>query len=421
MKSSSSGLLVLAGFAVVFALVAADSGHTNNNKHELIANRNLQQRDYTLPAMPAYAALPVNTKLPDPFRFMRGFSMKRKEEWKYRRAEIAALAQEFQYGYKPNTPASAVSGAMTGNTFTVTVNNQDKSIAFNCAITYPGTGTKPYPAVIGIGASNLNNAVLLSMGVAVITFPNNQIAEQQNGSSRGKGLFYQLFGSNHSASATMAWAWGVSRLIDALEKTPAANIDASRLGVTGCSRNGKGALVAGAFDERIQLTLPQEPGAGGAASWRISDAQKTAGKNVQTLQQIVTENVWFKADFPRFANTSSKLPIDQHSVMALCAPRALLVIENTSVDWLSPVSSWITAHAARKVWQALGVPHKMGYSQVGAHNHCAFPNSQIPELKAYIDQYLIGNANPAVPVMRTDGGFAVDENQWIDWKVPKLK
>ena len=93
-------------------------------------------------------------------------------------------------------------------------------------------------------------------------------------------------GSNHPTGALMAWAWGVSRLIDAIEKTPEVRIDAKHLAVTGCSRNGKGALAAGAFDERIALTIPQESGSGGAASWRVSDFQ---GPGVQRLRQIVTE------------------------------------------------------------------------------------------------------------------------------------
>src|SRR5699024_9940188 len=103
-------------------------------------------------------------------------------------------------------------------------------------------------------------------------FPNNELAQQRGPQSRGKGKFYKMFGdsSAHSAGALMAWAWGVSRLIDALESTPGTKINYHRLGVTGCSRNGKGALVAGAFDERIILTIPQESGAGGVASWRIS-------------------------------------------------------------------------------------------------------------------------------------------------------
>ncbi|WP_077924337.1 dockerin-like protein [Spirosoma sp. 209] len=377
-------------------------------------------RDYSIPPMPAYASLTSNPKLPDPFLFMNGMRMTSKDEWKYRRAELAALAQEFEYGYKPNTPSSAVTGSFADNRVTVSVTDNGKTISFVCSITYPTTGSKPYPAIVGIGGSNLNNTALLNMGVAIITFPNNQVAQQTNGSSRGKGLFFDMYGSDHSASATMAWAWGVSRLIDALEKTPAANIDPARLGVTGCSRNGKGALTVGAFDERIKLTIPQEPGAGGAASWRISDAQLAGGKTVQTLSQIVNENVWFRQSFSQFSKTSDKLPFDQHSVLALCAPRALLVIENTSIDWLSPVSSWNTAHAAHKVWQALGIPDRMGFSQIGGHNHCALPDSQLPELRAYVEKFLIGTGTGNTSIMRTDGGFTVDESTWIDWTVPSL-
>jgi len=374
-----------------------------------------------IPQMPSYASLPSNSKLPDPFKFMNGKRVTRKKDWKNRRAEIAALAQEFEYGYKPVTPYKATTGVFSANMVTVTVTDQGKSISFNCTITYPTTGSKPYPAVIGIGASNLNNTALLNMGVAVINFPNNRVAEQNTASSRGKGLFYDMFGADHSASATMAWAWGVSRLIDALEKTPDANIDASRLGVTGCSRNGKGALVVGAFDERIKLTIPQEPGAGGAASWRISDAQLATGKKVQTLSQIVTENVWFRNNFSQFSKTADKLPFDQHSIVALCAPRAVLVIDNTTIDWLSPISSWAGANAAHKVWQALGVPDNMGISQVGGHNHCAFPDAQLPELTAFVQKFLVGTGSANTAIMKTDGSFTFDEATWVDWTVPVLK
>src|SRR5690606_39676002 len=161
----------------------------------------------------------------------------------------------------------------------------------------------------------------------------------------GNGKFYTLYGSNHGAGAMTAWAWGVSRLIDALEKTPSANIDASRLGMTGCSRNGKGALIAGALDERILLTIPQESGSGGSASWRVSDAQKAAGQNVQTLSQIVTENVWFRSSFSQFANSANRLPFDHHQVMGMIAPRALLVIENTSMEWLGNLSAYTASVA----------------------------------------------------------------------------
>jgi hypothetical protein len=97
----------------------------------------------------------------------------------------------------------------------------------------------------------------------VITYPNSLIAQQNsNPASRGVGLFYNLYG-NVTASAMMAWVWGASRLIDTLEQIPQAQINVQRLAVTGCSRNGKGALMAGAFEPRFALTIPQESGSGG--------------------------------------------------------------------------------------------------------------------------------------------------------------
>ena len=98
--------------------------------------------------------------------------------------------------------------------------------------------------------------------VAVLTYPNSLIAQQNsNPASRGVGLFYNLYG-NVSASAMTAWVWGASRIIDTLEMTPAAQINTGRMAVTGCSRDGKGALMAGAFETRFALTIPQESGSG---------------------------------------------------------------------------------------------------------------------------------------------------------------
>lgn len=374
----------------------------------------------TIPAMPSYASLPSNSRLPDPFMFMNGTRMTSRDQWDCRRAEIAALAQEFEYGYKPNTPYSATTGSFSSNRVTVNVSDNGRSISFSCSISYP-SGNGPFPAIIGIGGSNLNNSALTSMGVAVITFPNNEIAEQTNSGSRGRGKFYDMYGSSHSAGAIMAWSWGVSRLIDALEKTPSARIDASRLGVTGCSRNGKGALAAGAFEERIKLTIPQESGSGGAASWRVSDWQKSQGQNVQTLSQIVGENCWFRANFNQFSSTANKLPFDHHMIAALCAPRALLIIENTSMEWLGNVSTWATGNVAHMVWQGLGVPDRMGFSQVGHSDHCGFPSSQQPELSAYVQKFLIGTGSGNTTIMRTDGNLTFDRARWVDWTVPTLQ
>ena len=379
--------------------------------------------DYVVPSMPPFSSLPENTYLPDPFRFMSGSRMTTIDQWPCRRMEIAELVEEFELGYKQETPYSATTGDFnsTLNRLAVTVNDNGTQISFNCYITYPSTGSAPYPAMIGCGFSSLDNVALSNMGVAVISFPSDEIGQENGGSSRGVGKFYDMYGSGHSAGALMAWAWGMDRMIDAIEKTPAANIDPNRLGVTGCSRWGKGALVCGAYDERIKLTIPQESGSGGAASWRVSDWQGSNGESVQTLCQLVTENVWMRANFNQFCGHTNKLPFDHHEIEGLCAPRALLVIENSSMAWLGNVSTWTTGNVAHKIWEALGIPDVMGYSSVGGHNHCQFPASQLPELTAYVQKFLVGGGVADTNVMKCDGGIIYNESQWVNWSVPNLQ
>ena len=374
----------------------------------------------TVPPMPSYASLPNNSFLPDPFTFLNGSRMTTKAEWACRRAEIADAgagvrvrlqAQHAVFRHHRLAQREHRDGDRRRTT--------EGRLTFNASITYPSTGSAPYPAIIGVGASSLNNSALSSMGVAVINLPNDQIAQQNGQGSRGVGRFYDMYGSGHSAGALMAWAWGVSRLIDALEKTPAANIDTTRLGVTGCSRNGKGALAVGAFDERIKLTIPQEPGSGGSGTWRVSNWMLSQGQSTQTLGQIVGENVWFRSNFSQFSSTVPKLPFDHHSIEGLVAPRALLVIEN-NILWLGPQSSWTGANAARRIWDALGISDRMGYSLTTEHGHCGFPSSQQAEVNAYVQKFLIGGGTGNTNVMRNDPGVPFNQGMWINWTTPAL-
>lgn len=406
-------LTQLIGSAVAGCLVSC----TANESSQAIPNRLVA---CPAPALPMFDQLPVINALPNPFATASGKLITSKKQWACRSAEIGAQAQAYELGEKPGKPES-VTAELKDESLVVTVADKGKSISFAAKITYPKVGKAPYPAVIGMGGSWINNEELANHGVAVIQFPNNEIAEQLNGGSRGKGKFFELYGADHSAGALMAWAWGVSRLIDGLEKTSASQINPDRLGVTGCSRNGKGALVAGAFDERIKLTIPQESGSGGSASWRVSDDQKAQGQNVQTLAQIVTENVWFMDDFKRFGQAANRLPIDHHSLMAMLAPRGLLVIENTSMEWLGNRSAYTAAYAAREVWRAFDAEHNFGFSQLGGHNHCQLPAAQVPEVNTFVQKFLLDNPGANTSLFKSDAVFELDRERWIDWKTPKLK
>ncbi|KAJ7281547.1 Glucuronoyl esterase catalytic domain from Hypocrea Jecorina [Mycena rebaudengoi] len=367
------------------------------------------------PAIPSLSSY-NNAALPDPFTFANGAKVQTTADWACRAAEISTLMQMDELGTMPGTPTS-VNASFSGTTLTITVTDVGKSITFSPTITYPTTGTAPFPAIIGIGGISIPRPA----GVAIINFNNNDIAQQTDGSSRGKGKFFTLYGSDHSAGATLAWAWAVRRIMDALEKTPAARINTTRVGVSGCSRNGKGAIIAGAFEPRIALTIPQESGSGGTDTWRISDSINNNGTSTQTASEIVQENVWFSPNFNQFANSVNELPFDHHLLLGMVAPRGLFVIDQVGIDWLGPFSSYGSLVAGRTIWTALGATTSMGFSQAASHTHCAFPSSQQTQLNAFVNRFLL-DQNVDTNIATTAGGysFAIPNAQWAPWTPPTL-
>lgn len=258
--------------------------------------------------------------------------------------------------------------------------------------------------------------------VALLNYDNDNIALENDASSRGQGLFYNLYGANHNASSMIAWTWGVSRIIDVLEVTPSANINPSKIAVTGCSRDGKGALTVGAFEPRIALTVAQESGSGGDACWRLSLFEQNSGSVVQTATEIVTENVWFSSLFNNYVNTLNVLPFDHHLLAALIAPRGLLGLENTDYVWLSPLSNYGCMVATHTVFQALGVTSNHGFIQQGGHAHCAFPANQTAPLDAFFQRFL-QDQNVSTSFFSTNNvfnGVPWVESNWINWTTPTL-
>jgi hypothetical protein len=377
--------------------------------------------DCAIAALPSADALPAFEKHHDPFVMLDGSRITKKAEWRCRRAEIVAQLEQYEAGPKPTVVPEDVSATFAGNTLSITVRSGAASIDFEVEIERPATATGPAPLSIAFNFETLDASVFADNGVATLVYNNDAMGAESGGSSRGTGLFYELYGSDHPASSMVAWAWGVSRIIDAIEQTPAANIDADRVAVTGCSRYGKGALLAGALDERIVLTMPQESGAGGSASWRVSQAQSQMGESVQTLSSAAGEQPWFRASFGQTFGGSNvtKLPFDHHMVMGLVAPRALLVLDNR-IDWLGIDSTFTAGSIAHAIWQAHGVPDQMGYWQSGGHTHCQFPAQQREILDAYVKKFLVGTGTGDTTVLRAENADA-DLERWMDWTPPVLE
>jgi len=368
-----------------------------------------------IPAMPAVSALQDVAPMPDPFTSMSGSAVTTKDQWRCRREEIAAMAEYYELGDKPRYPET-VTGAMSGSTLTVTVTDQGKSISFAVTITTPA-GSGPFPAVIGYGGGSLGTA-LSGLPVATINYDNFGLAT--DGTTHGQGLFYDLYGSSHSAGAIMAWAWGTSRIVDALMATPEAGIDPTHLAVTGCSRNGKGAFVAGVYDQRIALTIPQEGGSGGCSSWRVIAYDKAQGANIEQISNVAGGTNWFRPSFSgTFSSATNKIPYDHHELAGAVAPRALLSIENV-IDWLGPDATFANNVATREVFDALGAPDAHTYSLPPAHDHCQLPSSQVHWVQSYVKKYLLGQPGESSAI-ETPAGYTFDRAKWIDWTTPELQ
>jgi hypothetical protein len=355
-----------------------------------------------------------NTKLPNPFQFLNGSKVNTKSDWSCRRDEIRAVFQRYELGPMPPTPT--ITASMAPNKLSINITaSSGKSISFSVSVKYP-SGSGPFPALIALGGASIP----VPASVAVITYNNEEIAATD---PRGKGKFYDLYGSGHKAGGLIAWAWGVARIMDALEKLGpgSTKINAAKVAVTGCSRNGKGAMMAGAFDDRIQLTIPQEAGSGGMGCWRIVGEMKRNGTKVEDAAQIVNGDGWFSTDFSSVVDKLEQLPEDHHMLAGLIAPRPLLVIENSGIDYLGPISTFGCATAARIIYEALGAADTLGFSQT-AHgsSHCQLPSNQNADVAAFFNTYLLDQATANTKIFKTDKTYAFDLVRWVDWVAPAL-
>ncbi|TFK72242.1 hypothetical protein BDN72DRAFT_876560 [Pluteus cervinus] len=141
---------------------------------------------------------------------------------------------------------------------------------------------------------------------------------------------------------------------------------------------------------------------------------------MMTASEIVGENVWFSTNFNAFSNSVPSLSFDHHLLPGLIVPRGLFVIENSSQVWLGDLSSYQCPRIGHRIYEAFGVPNNMGVSQVGNHNHCAFPAGQQAELTAFINKFLLGQTNTNTNILRSDGSANFPEAQFVDWTTPTL-
>lgn len=323
-------------------------------------------------ARPAADELPVIADLPDPFVFNDGKRVESRDNWEKRRAELKELVQYYQFGHLPpplplakpveiETRTSAASGAIEKRL--VLKIGKDDALRTTLDLTIP-SGKGPFPVIIrgDLCWGKLKPEILaeaVKRGYMVAEFDRTEIAPDHKTTRTG---LYPLF-PEHDPSAMAAWAWGYHRVIDYLVTLEV--VDKGKIIVTGHSRGGKATLLAGAMDERIALTNPNNSGCGGAGCYRY---QAPKSEDIA----VITKNFphWFCPRFRDFVGKVDRLPIDQHSIKSIVAPRALLTTEALGDLWANPEGTQVTHAAAREVFDFLGARDKIGiYFREGKHDH----------------------------------------------------
>ncbi len=374
--------LILMLFLVVFSMSGCQKAYTQD-----------------APDLPAFETLTLQNQLPDPLMMSDGTRVSSVDQWNsIRRPEIKHLFCHYMYGYAPAGPDNITykvkrvdpnylgaratlkqvvinfgpKGTLPINLLLVTPNKVSPAPVF-LGLNFMGNHTvleDPLISLSTVWVSNKGRGVVanrateasrgtsssrwpievaIDRGYAVATFYYGDIDPDKPDYLDGVQASYysdgQVKPAQHQWGSIAAWSWGLSRAVDYLVSD--SRIDSKRIAVMGHSRNGKAALLAGAMDERISLVISNQSGCGGA-----SLSRRRFGETVKKINDRFEH--WFNAEFKKFNEKEDYLPFDQHMLIALVAPRPVLVASASGDKWADPAGEFMALKAANPAYRLLG-------------------------------------------------------------------
>jgi hypothetical protein len=369
---------------------------------------------------PDPARLPSHPELPDPLLTFNGEPVTSKQQWiDKRRPELKALFEHYMYGRAPQPPDKVTAAVEREDQqfFGGKATKKEVTLSFgppsapklHLLLVVPNARSKPAPAFIGINFYG-NHTVVKDPSIARPTAwvpsgapgAKDNLATEAGRGAQAEGWALEASIDRGYAIATFycgdvdpdradvregiqphflkpgqdkpgpndwgtiaAWAWGAQRVVDYLVTN--SDIDKAHIALVGHSRLGKATLLAAAFDERIALAIPHQAGCGGTAPSR--------GKVGESVKQINDRFPhWFDATFKEFNEQPDRLPFDQNCLVALMAPRPVLLSNAVEDTWANPAGQFEVLQGADSVYRLLGVE--------------GLGTKQIPETEKLLDSRL---------------------------------
>jgi hypothetical protein len=339
--------------------------------------------------------------LPDPLKAANGKDISSAKDWtKTQRPVVLQLFQEHVYGKFPGKPrglhfkvnsvdGEALGGKAVRKQITVFFTRAADAPSMEVLLYLPKSAKKPVPVFTGLNfygnhTVSPDPAITLSTrwvrNTSDSTVVNNRATEAARGTAAKSFPIEEILASGYGVAtayygdlepdhndgwqtgirttlkselgtkeeewgAIGAWAWGLSRMMDYLETDK--DVDAKRVAITGHSRLGKAALWAAANDTRFAMVVSNNSGEGGAALARRNFGETTALINNSFPY-------WFSPKFKEYNGQADKLPVDQHMLLALVAPRPLYVASAVEDAWADPKGEFLGAKNAEPVYALFG-------------------------------------------------------------------